>query len=133
MERCPCCQARLNGPLCGRCQADLSLILATERAARFWLGCAIQHWQAGHYETSVAALETSLQLHPTPLARALRHFIVETQSRDIARLLANRQWLTAKRRLYQLRRLHPHSPLLRQLDRFSDHLLVSLSQPAMLQ
>lgn len=87
MECCPCCHARLNGPRCGRGQTDLSLILATEHAARFWLIRALRHWQAGEPETSVAALETSLQLHPTLLARAaaLRHRNAVPRHRAAAR------------------------------------------------
>lgn len=124
MERCPCCKARLTGAtLCPRCQADLGKILAAEDSARFWLAQAIHEWQENAIEQSLSALERSLRLKKTRLALAFRDFLIHRQCREIIDLLARKQVLPAKHRLYKARLLLPHSKLLQQLNSFADYLL----------
>jgi hypothetical protein len=125
MERCPCCNARLGGAArCPRCQADLSHMMAAEQAARFWLAKAIQYWQDNEAGQSVSALELSLRLKKTGLALVFRDFLIRQQCQDVLDLLAQKQLLPAKQRLYSLRNWLPHSQLLQQLNAFTDYLLV---------
>jgi hypothetical protein len=125
MERCPCCNARLGGATrCSRCQADLGNIITAEQSARFWLDKAIQYWQDNETGQSVSALALSLRLKKTGLALVFRDFLIHQQCREILALLAQKQLLPAKQRLYSMRNLFPYSQLLQQLNSFTDHLLV---------
>jgi hypothetical protein len=125
MERCPCCNARLGGAAqCPRCQADLGNIMAAEQSARFWLAKAIRHWQDNEAGQSASAVVLSLRLKKTGLALVFRDFLIRQQCREILALLAQKQLLLAKQRLYSVRNLFPHSQLLQQLNSFTDHLLV---------
>lgn len=73
MERCPACQARLREPpICGRCQADLSLALAAEDTAARRLRQVLECWAAGDRHAARGALEQSLAARRQLLALALR-------------------------------------------------------------
>jgi hypothetical protein len=125
MERCPCCNARLGGAAqCPRCQADLGSMIAAEQSARFWLSKAMQHLQDNETGQSARAVALSLHLKKTGLALVFRDFLIHQQCQEILALLAQKQLLSAKQRLYSVRNLFPHSQLLQQLNAFTDHLLV---------
>lgn len=125
MERCPCCNARLNGAtLCPRCRSELGKTLAAEQAAKLWLAEAIRLWQKNQAERSLTALERSLQLKSGRLALALRDFFTDRLCQDILELLAQKQVLEAKQRLYRIRHLLPGCELLHQLNAYADYLLV---------
>ncbi|WP_020160145.1 MULTISPECIES: hypothetical protein [Methylobacter] len=124
MQRCPCCRARLGGAArCPRCGADLGKIIGAGQAARFWLAKAIQAWRENEAGQSVSALEYSLHLKKTELALVFRDFLIDRHCQGILGLLEQRQPLSAKQRLYSVRHLLPHSPMLRQLNAFTDYLL----------
>ena len=124
MERCPSCNARLRETVtCPRCQADLSAIIGSEQSARLWLSRAIQFWAESKTEQSLGALDISLGLKKMKLAIAFRNFLIHQQYRDILDLLAQKQLLVAKQRLYKVRLLRTHSRLLQQLNRFADYLI----------
>ena len=123
MQRCPCCKARLSGAtVCPRCRADLGNALAAEQAACFWLAKAIYLWRENQTAQSLNALEHSLSLKTTPLALALRDFFLDRFCQDILGLLAQKQVLAAKRKLYGLRHSLPGNELLCQLNAFTDYL-----------
>ena len=124
MERCPCCNARLKDTVeCPRCQANLSDIIGSERSAHFWLSRAIQFWTESKIEQSLGALGISLSLKKIKLAIVFRDFLIQKNYQDILDLLAQKQLLAAKQRLYRVRLLHTHSRQLQQLNRFTDYLL----------
>ncbi|GFO70979.1 hypothetical protein BJAS_P0156 [Bathymodiolus japonicus methanotrophic gill symbiont] len=126
MQRCPSCNARLKGRvICARCKADLTVLINAERSAQQWLTKAVEAYVAGNIEQSITALAISLSQHKTRLALVFREFIIERQCRDILELLAQKQLLQARQRLYQLRLLLPSSPQLQQLQSFSDYLFVN--------
>lgn len=123
MERCPCCNARLRErSLCSRCKADLNALINAEKAAKNFFAKAMQYWQLGHIEQSIAALELSLSLKETSIAVAFRGFIIEQQNKKILELLAQKQYLMAKQALYRLRRLQPYSHTLQTINAFSEYL-----------
>jgi hypothetical protein len=124
MEHCPCCKARLAGAtLCPRCQADFSKAIGAKQSAQSWLAKAIQFWEENETKQSIRALELSLHLSKIKLALVFRDFLIHEQCRGILDLLAQNQLLPAKKRLYNLRLLLPHSKLLQQLHSFTDYLL----------
>ena len=124
MERCPCCNARLRErTVCSRCKADLSALISSEQAAHNWLAKAIRHCSAENIEQSIYAVGVSLGLKKTELALVFREFLIQQQCGDILDLLAQKQLLKAKQRLYSVRMLLPHSQQLQQLYSFSDYLL----------
>ena len=126
MDRCPCCNARLSGAAqCPRCQTDLSLAIGAEQSARFWLAEAIRHWEEKEAEQSMNALTLSLHLKKTKLAIIFRDYLIDRQCQAILELLAQKQLLSAKQRLYRLRLFIPHSKLLQQIDAFTDYLWVN--------
>ena len=57
------------------------------------------------------------------MAVVFREFLIEKQCRDILDLLAQKQLILAKQRLYTVRKLLPYSKQLQQLNSFSDYLL----------
>ncbi len=129
MERCPCCNARLAGSaLCPRCQADLDTVINSEQAAQFWLCKAIQYWGESEAEQSLGALIVSLHLKRTELAVVFRDFLIQQLYRDVLELLAQKQLLPAKQKLYRMRSLLPYSLLLQRLQTFTDYLLVEKSK-----
>ena len=124
MERCPCCNARLRErTVCSRCKADLSVLISSEQAAHNWLAKAIHSCLAGNIEQSIHATAASLALKKIELALVFREFLIQQQCRDILDLLAQKQLLKAKQRLYSVRMLLPYSQQLQQLYSFSDYLL----------
>ncbi len=125
MPRCPCCNARLRGAaVCPRCQADLCAGIAAGQAARWWLGRAIDDWQAGSREQALQALQRSLWLEKTPLAVHFRNFLIAQCRKELLEFLAQKELFLAKRLLYRCRSLLPLSGQLRQLQTFTDYLLV---------
>jgi hypothetical protein len=98
--------------------------MAAEQAARFWLAKAIQYWQDNEAGQSVSALELSLRLKKTGLALVFRDFLIRQQCQSVLDLLAQKQLLPAKQRLYSMRNWLPLSQLLQQLNAFTDYLLV---------
>lgn len=124
MERCPCCNARLRGlTVCQRCGSDLNNALAAERGAQLWLRKALHYWQHEQAAQSLDALQHSLLLKQSKLALLLRDHLIEQQCARILELLAQRQMLAAKARLYTLRNLIPQHETLHQLQGFTDYLL----------
>lgn len=124
MERCPCCNARLRGlSVCQRCGSDLGKVLAAEKASRFWLRKALHYCRHEQAAQSLDALQHSLLLKQSKLALLLRDHLIEQQCARILELLAQRQVLAAKTRLYTLRNLIPQHELLQQLQGFTDYLL----------
>lgn len=129
MQRCPCCNARLGGSaVCPRCQTDLGHVDKAQQFAQYHLSESIRYWQEQSVEHSLKALELSLCLNKTELALGFRDFLIHQHCRSILDLLALKQWLSAKRRLYQVRLLMPHSQKLQQLSGFADYLLATHHQ-----
>ena len=124
MERCPCCNARLRErKICSRCKADLSVLISAEQAAEFWFAKAIQYHLADNIELSIVAIGDSLRLKKTQIALTFREFLIQQQCRDILDLLAQKQLIVAKQKLYSVRKLLPYSKQLQQLNSFNDYLL----------
>ena len=124
MLRCPCCQARLGDAVdCPRCQADLRAVASAEKGSEICLANAIRAWQCSDLPTSVLNLEQALFLKHSSLAAQLRNMLIANKAREIFALLAKREIVEAKRRLFALRHLYASSPLLCQLNQFSDYLL----------
>ncbi len=126
MERCPCCKSRLReSTICPRCQADLSGIINTEQLAEAWLTNAIQYWKEQKIKQSIGALEHSIHLKKTELAFAFRGFLIKQQYQNILQQLTQNNIFPAKNQLFKIRRLFPYSALLRQLNDFTDYLLLN--------
>ncbi|WP_349431183.1 hypothetical protein Q9L42_012725 [Methylomarinum sp. Ch1-1] len=124
MERCPCCNARLRSvSLCPRCRSDLSHAAAAERGARDYLFRAIRHCQENNAELGLQSLAHAQSLKKTPLAAALGDFLLDRQRREISQLLAQKQLLPAKKRLYKLAKIAPGDEQLRLLNDFVDYQL----------
>lgn len=125
MERCPCCNARLRERLvCSRCKTDISILVAVEKKADYWLSQAIQHALNKNIEHCISAIEASLQLKKTTLSLQFRQFFIQQQCADIIDLLAEKKVLFAKQKLYKMQQLFPHSQQLQQLHTFSEYLLI---------
>jgi hypothetical protein len=72
MERCPNCRARLDqAETCRRCGMELGLLLATERAAEFWLRRGVAHLLRDDLGLASQALRRALALQRDPLTEAL--------------------------------------------------------------
>ncbi len=126
MDRCPCCNARLRElTKCPRCQADLSAVMGSELSAQIWLSKAIQYWLESKTEQSIEALVLSIGLKKTKLAMVFRGFLIKHQYQYVLDLLAQKQLLPAKQRLYKLRLLFPYSQQLQQINLFTDYLWVN--------
>ena len=123
MERCPCCNARLTGVVCPRCQADLSSVLGSEHWARHWLSTAAQFWFAQEPQMAILALTESVKLRQTPSALAFRDFITRQKIQKALALLAEKKCLEAQRLLALLHELNPDHPLIRQLWLYTGYLL----------
>ena len=125
MQRCPSCNARLKDRIiCSRCKADLSALMNSELAAQQWIHKALEFYINEEIEQSIAAITLSVNIHKSHLTFALREFMIDRQCRAILDLLAEKQVLEAKNRLYIARMLLPYSKLLQQLNAFADYLLV---------
>ena len=126
MQRCPACNARLRERvICYRCRADLTALIGSDLAAQQWFTKAVEYYLTADMEQSITALAISLSLNKTSLALIFRKFIIERQCGDILDLLAQKQLIPVKQRLYQLRLLLPYSLQLQQLQAFSEYLLVT--------
>jgi hypothetical protein len=75
MERCPVCRARFKGdPVCYRCGADLSVLLAIEAEAATLERRAITLLGTGQLLEARQAAERALALQYRPLALAVRNW-----------------------------------------------------------
>ncbi|MDO9167557.1 MAG: hypothetical protein Q7U18_00455 [Methylobacter sp.] len=125
MERCPSCMARLTGAVvCPRCQADLGGVTRSEQYAQHWLAHAVRFWSECEPTLAVLALTKSLRLKQTSSALTFCGFIIQQQGQKVLVLLAQRQLSEANNLLFLLRGLQPDNQLLRQLQGFSDALLI---------
>jgi len=106
----------------------LGAIINAEQSARFWLSKAIHYCLESKTEQSIAALKLSLCLKKTRMAEVFRDFLIQRHCRSILDLLAKKQLLPAKQKLYKVRELLPHSKQLRKLDSFTDFLLLKNQQ-----
>ena len=122
MERCPCCNARLTGAVCPRCQADLGGVLGSEHWARHWLSTAAQFWFAHEPQMAMSALTKAVKLEQTPSALIFRDFITRRQIRQIVALLAKRKYKEAAKLLALLRDLNPDYEFTRQLYGYTEYL-----------
>jgi hypothetical protein len=128
MERCPCCNARLREAVqCARCKADLKAVINSEKAAQYWFSKAIQTWRDSNIEQSIDALDLSLRLKKSKLALVFRDFLIREQCQNILELLAQKQVLSAKHQLYEMRGLLSYSEQLQQLQKFTEYLLLEKS------
>jgi hypothetical protein len=76
MERCPQCRARLKGTtVCGRCEADLSSLLAIEATADILARRAVQALLAGDVPDAAQQAVMARDLQATPFHRALVGFV----------------------------------------------------------
>lgn len=75
MERCPVCRARFKDePICTRCGADLSPLLAIEAEAAVLEEQAVALTHTGQWLEVWEVAEQALALHYRPLAFAVREF-----------------------------------------------------------
>ena len=75
MERCPACRARFKDePICYRCGADLSVLLAIEAEAATLERQAVALLGIGAWAEAHHAAERALILQFSPLAAAIRDF-----------------------------------------------------------
>lgn len=75
MERCPICRARFKDePICYRCGADLSSLLAIEAEAAALEEQAVALADVGEWLDARQAAEQALALQHRPLAFAVREF-----------------------------------------------------------
>lgn len=123
MDRCPCCQARLRErSVCARCKTDLHHPQSAEQAAQSLLAQAIKSYQNGELEQSCSAIVISLQQKKTVLGGIFYEFILHQQAEVLLDLLAKKELLLARKKLYSLRLLIPHSLQLQQISAFNDYL-----------
>ena len=92
MERCPVCRARFREePVCYRCGADLSALLAIEAEATAWEREAVALLVAGEWIEARRAADRVLVLRHSPLAVAARDFagreLIAQEVRQFERLL----------------------------------------------
>ncbi len=77
MEHCPLCRARLKGRIvCGRCQADLSILQTIEETAEILARRAVQALAAGDMPAATRQANTAKNLHATPFHCALAGFLI---------------------------------------------------------
>ncbi len=89
MERCPICRARFkNEPVCYRCGADLSPLLAIEAEAAALEQQAVALTKAGQWLDAWQAADQALTRRHSPLAFAVREF-------------ARRQWIAGETRQWK--------------------------------
>ena len=92
MERCPVCRARFREePVCYRCGADLSALLAIEAEATAWEREAVALLAAGEWIRARRAADRVQALRRSPLAVAARDFagreLIAQEVRQFERLL----------------------------------------------
>jgi hypothetical protein len=123
MERCSCCNARLNGQLfCPRCQANLTDVISSEQQAQHLLEHAMQLWFAHEPKLAVLALTRAISYKKTPAAVIFRDFVIRQSCSKVFALLAQYKYHEAQQTLALLRALHPSHQLLAQLQGFTHYL-----------
>lgn len=76
MERCPQCRARLKGrTVCGRCEADLSILQTIEATAEILARRAAKALLAGDLAAATRQAAAARDLQATPFHRALVRFL----------------------------------------------------------
>lgn len=76
MERCPQCRARLKGrSVCGRCEADLSILYTIESAADSFSRLAVKELLSGDLQAAEKQATAARELHATHFHRALAGFL----------------------------------------------------------
>lgn len=76
MERCPQCRARLKGrTVCGRCEADLSILQTIEATAEILARRAAKALLAGDLPAATRQATAARDLQATLFHRALAGFI----------------------------------------------------------
>ena len=76
MERCPQCRARLKGrTVCGRCEADLSILQAIEATADILARRAAVALLAGDLPAATRQAAAARDLQTLPFHRAFAGFI----------------------------------------------------------
>ncbi|MCQ8102755.1 hypothetical protein NP590_01455 [Methylomonas sp. SURF-2] len=113
MQRCPVCNARLNGaPACPRCGAELGRIRRGERLAEQWLSVALQSLSAGQASLAAAAVMRSLSFRQGPEAELLKGFLLRQQYRRFYQGVGRQNWPEAENALDCLRQLRGDSETL---------------------
>jgi hypothetical protein len=131
MERCSCCNARLNGALnCPRCQANLTDVVSSEQRAQFLLEQAMELWFAQEPKLAMRALSKAIGHKKSLTALVLRDVIVRQYCSKIFALLAQGKYHEVQQTLTLLRELHPTHQLLAQLQGFTQYLLSQHSPDA---
>jgi len=92
MERCPVCRARFKEePVCYRCGADLSALLAIEAEAEALEQRAVAWLEAGQPLAARRAAEQSLTLQYRPLAATVQDFarreLIASEAQRLEQLL----------------------------------------------
>ncbi len=75
MDRCPQCRGKLRSTICGRCGADLSLVLNIETQAKTLAQHAVQNLLDGNYDKAKHLASQAKALHAAPFHQALEGFI----------------------------------------------------------
>ncbi len=76
MARCPLCRARLKGQsVCGRCDADLSILQTIEETADILARRAVKALVAGDVSAAASQAAAARELHATPFHHALAGFV----------------------------------------------------------
>lgn len=123
MERCSCCNARLNEQTtCPRCQANLTDVISSEQRAQYLLEHAMQLWFAQESKLAVAVLTQAVAYKKIPKILVFRGFVIRQCCAKLLALLAQGQYQAAQQWLTLLHGLHPNHPLLRQLQGFMQYL-----------
>jgi hypothetical protein len=130
MERCSCCNARLNGALCcPRCQADLTEVISSEQRGQQLLEQSMQLWFGHEPMLAIQSLSKALPYKKTPAALIFRDFMLRQSCSKTLALLAQGNYLEARQTLALLSGLDPTHQLVRQLQGFSQYLLSRQDSP----
>ncbi|WP_394754729.1 hypothetical protein [Crenothrix sp.] len=123
MERCSCCNARLNGALiCPRCHTNLTGVISSEQRAQHLLEQAMQLWFTHEPKLAVLTLTKAISYKKTPAAVIFRDFMIRQSCSKVLALLAQYKYKEAQQTLSLLRSLHPTHQLLVQLQGFTHYL-----------
>ena len=123
MQRCSCCNARLNGAsLCPRCGADFGRALHCEHMANRWLSVCLQTLAEDHQDLAVAAVRRSLSFKHTPAARMMRDFLIHHQYQSLFDQISRKHWQEAQQSLIRLQRLGGESDALHRFSAMIEHL-----------
>lgn len=119
MERCPVCRAQFKRePVCYRCGADLSPLLAIEAEAALWERQAVALLKAGQPLEARWAAEQSLMLQHGLLAAAMQDFAHQELIANEARRL---EWLLRYRETPDCAAAgHPHQAITADSHRFPE-------------